>query len=162
MLDELGRSGRHRVYYAHRNIAAKVTAILKDFGGADAISGLPLAIVARQFAGLYGDLDHAHGFCEGNSRTLREFTRELACKSGYALDWTRIGTGAAARNRLYIARDLAVMERAFPGLTAEKAMQTTRRAEYEASFVMETLRREADGDSLAAIFETILHDATPD
>ena len=157
-----GRSNSHRVCYANKKVAAKIKSILKDFGGPQAIEGLPLAISARQLAGLYGDLDHAHGFYEGNSRTLREFTRELAAEAGFRLDWARIGLDATARNRLYIARDLAVMERAFPGLTAESAMQTTSRAEYEASFVVESLRREANGDNLTAIFEMALHANCPD
>ncbi|CAM4091929.1 Fic family protein [Deinococcus frigens] len=68
---------------------------------------------------LYGDLDHIHPFQEGNSRTLREFTRELAQHAGYELDWQSTGVDADARNRLYIARDVAMYERQYPGLNDE-------------------------------------------
>jgi hypothetical protein len=40
--------------------------------------------------------------------------RALALEAGYILDWLRHGVTANERNQLYIARDLAVLERAFP------------------------------------------------
>lgn len=52
---------------------------------------------------------------------------------------------------LYIARDVAVLERAFPGLTPESAMLTEDRAEYVASFVLTRLRRMMGGKSLDTI-----------
>ena len=58
-------------------------------------------------------------FMKANSRTLREYTRELAEVGGFALNWTKSGVGAKERNELYVARDLAVYEREFPGLTEE-------------------------------------------
>jgi cell filamentation protein len=54
-------------------------------------------------------LDAIHAFREGNSRTLRAFTADLALAAGHRLDWTRTGTTAEDRQRLYHARDLAVM-----------------------------------------------------
>ena len=90
---------------------------------------------------LYGDLDHAHSFYEGNSRTLREFTRSLAQAAGYELNWAPTGADAAQRNRLYVARDIAVLERAYPGLTPERGMETNDRYEYEASLALPSLRR---------------------
>jgi fido (protein-threonine AMPylation protein) len=72
------------------------------------------------------------GFYEGNSRTLLEFMRTLALAAGYTLDWTRVGIGTAARNALYVARDVAVLERAYPGLTEARAMATDNRSGYEA------------------------------
>jgi fido (protein-threonine AMPylation protein) len=88
------------------------------------LKGLAADEAAARFAQLYGDLDHAHGFHEGNSRTLREFTRELADAAGYTLDWTRVGTDAEARNALYVARDIEVLQREYPDLTEERAMAT--------------------------------------
>jgi hypothetical protein len=90
-------------------------------------------------------------FTKGNSWTLREFTRELADEAGFKLDWVSASVGSAERNALYVARDLAVLERAFPDLTNDRAMQTNERAEYEASFVIEGLRREVGDKTLAAI-----------
>ena len=115
------------------------------------IKGLSRAAAAARLAELYAALDHAHAFYEGNSRTLREFTRELASEAGYSLDWVKTGIGAKQRNALYVARDLAVLERAFPDLTPEKAMLTSDRAEYEALVTLEGLRRAVGAATLAAI-----------
>ena len=91
---------------------------------------------AEQFSGrlakLYGDLDHRHPFKEGNSRTLRTFTAQLARDAGYELNWSTTNVDAASRDRLYIARDKEVIQRAFPDLDEARAMQTNSRNEYEA------------------------------
>ncbi|MSP01446.1 MAG: hypothetical protein EXR07_10425 [Acetobacteraceae bacterium] len=146
-----GRSRAYEVHYAHDAIEARISRILKAFGGARALKGKRLDAAAGLLAGLYGDLDHAHGFHEGNSRTLREFIRELSAAAGYRLDWIGTGIGAEERNQLYTARDILVLERAFPGLTPERAMQTDDRAEYEAEFTLTGLRRAMGGSSLQAI-----------
>ncbi len=93
-------------------------------------------------------------FYEGNSRTLREFFRELAGAPGYKLDWIGTGAGARERNELYIARDVLVLERAFPGFTRERALETENRLKYEASFVLMRLRRATGARSL----ETVIRD----
>lgn len=54
---------------------------------------------------LYVELDYVHPFADGNSRTLRTFTRQLAKDAGYELDWTMLANGTAARDTLYVARD---------------------------------------------------------
>jgi cell filamentation protein len=59
---------------------------------------------------LYSELDYLHPFSDGNSRTLREFTRQLAEASGYRLDWAPFGQSPVGRDLLYIARDLCVNE----------------------------------------------------
>jgi fido (protein-threonine AMPylation protein) len=146
-----GQSAAYAVHYAHRDVAKKIDAILREFGGSGSLRGLGLEDAARRIAQLYGDLDHAHGFYEGNSRTLREFTRALAADAGYALDWVKAGVGGKERNELYIARDVAVLERAFPGLSAERAMTTGDRLEYEAWFVLVGLRRARGGRTLEAV-----------
>jgi len=146
-----GERGGYVIFYAHEGIEAKITAALTNFGGVDAIKGKLPDVVAEHLAQLYGDLDYAHGFYEGNSRTLREFTRELASAAGYNLDWVKTSVGTKERNRLYRARDLAVFERAFPGLNEERAMKTNDRAEYEAWYDIERLRREVGDQTLAAI-----------
>jgi cell filamentation protein len=146
-----GTTVRYDVPYLSEGVETRITEILQQFGGADAIKGLSPDVAAERIAQLYGDLDHAHGFYEGNSRTLREFTRELASEAGYELDWTKTGIGTKERNALYIARDLAILERAFPDLTPERAMQTNDLAEYEASFVLDGLRQSVGNNTLAAI-----------
>ena len=146
-----GRGPSHVVLYVATGVAAKLDAILIGFGGSNALHGLPLQEAAARLAQLYGDLDHAHGFHEGNSRTLREFTRELAAAAGYVLDWTRSGVGTEARNALYVARDVEVLERAYPGLSADRAMATDGRGEYEAWWHLEKLRQMMGGNTLQCI-----------
>ena len=148
-----GQSVTYDVHYARDNIAEILAESLREFGGPDALKGLSPVVAAERLANLYGDLDYAHGFYEGNSRTLREFMRELALSAGYRLDWTRSDVSAADRNALYAARDLLVLERAFPDLTPERAMQTTDRVEYETSFVLDALRRAVGNKTLAALIE---------
>lgn len=128
------------VSYAHRDIASKAAAVLDHVAGPSALRGLGPDEMATKLAGLYGDLDHAHCFYEGNSRTLREFFRNLAREAGYRLDWAPTGADAETRNRLYLARDLLVLERSWPGLDEARAMATSDRAEYEAWFQIEQVR----------------------
>jgi cell filamentation protein len=61
-------------------------------------------------AELYVTLDHAHPFADGNSRTLRSFTKQLANEAGFTIDWERFNQSPAGRDILYIARDLSVNE----------------------------------------------------
>jgi len=71
--------------------------------------GLDLGLFARRLAFYYSELDAIHAFREGNSRTLRAFTPDLALAAGHRLAWARTGTTADDQQRLYHARDLAVM-----------------------------------------------------
>ena len=146
-----GRRDRYDVPYVSRGVAARIRSILAHFGGPQALQGLTLDAAAARLARLCGDLDHAHGFHEGNSRTLREFFRELAQEAGFALDWTGTGITAKERDELYVARDLAVTEREFSGLTQERAMQTADRREYESFFALEQLRAAAGARTLEVI-----------
>jgi len=73
--------------------------------------------VARM-ARLYGDLDYAHPFREGNSRTLREFTRELAQAAGKTMHWHHIAARMQGRALLYLARDAEIFRRHFPEIAA--------------------------------------------
>jgi cell filamentation protein len=146
-----GRAPSHVVRYAHEGIESKLDGILKGFGGPGALHGLSLHTVVQRLARLYSDLDHVHGFYEGNSRTLREFTRELAEAAGYVLTWTGSGVGTEARNALYVARDVEVLERAYPGLTGERAMTTDDRSEYEAWWHLEKLREMRGENTLERI-----------
>lgn len=63
---------------------------------------------ADEISCIYVRLDYIHPFPEGNSRTLREFTRELAFASGYVLDWNIYDRNQASRDALYVARDVGV------------------------------------------------------
>ena len=121
-----------RLTLKNDRVDAGVVQVLSDLGGPGGLKGLDAPRFAQRMARLYGDLDYLHPFKEGNSRTLRAFTRQLASTAGYALDWNTTNADAASRDRLYIARDKEVLKRAFPGLDQERAMKTEHRAEYEA------------------------------
>ena len=57
----------------------------------------------KEITTLYAALDQFHPFPDGNSRTLREFTRTLALEAGYKLDWAK-----HSRDTIYSARDVMV------------------------------------------------------
>lgn len=80
----------------------------------DSLGKLNMDEFIQNLGALYAELDYLHPFRDGNSRTLREFTRQLAAASGYVLDWERFGKSAAGRDILYIARDLSVNALALP------------------------------------------------
>lgn len=133
-----GKSGTYEVSYLGEGVEARIGAVLTAFGGPAALRGLPADEAAAKLAQLYGDLDHAHGFYEGNSRTLREFTRTLAAEAGFSLDWTGTNVTADHRNALYAARDVEVLSRHYPGVTPDNA---TTRSAYEAALQLESFRK---------------------
>jgi len=69
----------------------------------------PDAFTAR-LADIYAELDYIHPFSDGNSRTLRTFTRQLSYEAGYVVDWERFSRSDVGRDLLYTARDLSVNE----------------------------------------------------
>jgi fido (protein-threonine AMPylation protein) len=73
--------------------------------------GLDKKSFVEKMSVLYSDLDYLHPFREGNSRTLRTFTEQLARESGYKLNWKKF-EGLENRDVLYIARDRGLVERA--------------------------------------------------
>ena len=149
---------RHHVHYMPHDFAARIDQVLDEFGGVAGLRGLPLDQAADKLARLYGDLDHAHPFTEGNSRTLRTFTAQLAQEAGYRLDWGATAADAIARDRLYVARDVAVTQRAFPGLDRERAMNTDSRAEYEA--YLNIIARHASAPTLRDLIAASLTTST--
>lgn len=60
------------------------------------------------------NLDYIHPFLDGNSRTLREFTRQLADESGYSIPWEVFNNSNNGRDVLYIARYLSVNKLTLP------------------------------------------------
>lgn len=59
--------------------------------------------VIESMVNLYEELDFVHPFSEGNSRTLRTFTKLLAQEAGVDLNWSNIN-----REELYAARDISL------------------------------------------------------
>ncbi|MCF3643305.1 Fic family protein, partial [Rhizobium sp. TRM95111] len=78
------------------------------------LSKLKTAEFTKVIASLYTKLDYLHPFPDGNSRTLRAFTSQLAREAGYELDWSRFNSSEGGRNVLYVARDLSVNRLAMP------------------------------------------------
>ncbi|QIW16349.1 hypothetical protein A4G20_08375 [Pasteurellaceae bacterium RH1A] len=64
---------------------------------------LSLKQFAKVITNLYARLDHIHPFPDGNSRTLREFFRQLAYVSGFKLNWN-----VHSQEVIYMARDVEV------------------------------------------------------
>ena len=145
---------RYHVNYPGRGHGTGVETILAGLGGADALRGLNADAFSAKMARLYADLDYQHPFIEGNSRTLRSFTRQLAREAGYDLDWKRANGTEIGRDRLYIARDLEVIKRAYPGLDEARAMSTNSREEYEAYMLV------VRPNAKAASLEKIVKNAT--
>ena len=85
------------------------------------------ALDTKQFtsvlADIYANLDYIHPFPDGNSRTLRVFTRQLAGEAGFDLTWKRFAATTSGREALYIARDKSVNEIALPQMYSESAMR---------------------------------------
>lgn len=73
------------------------------------LKGLPLDAFAERAGYFYGELDAIHAFREGNSRTLRAFFYAVAHNAGYRFDWNVYAATEESRDRLYRARDRAVM-----------------------------------------------------
>ena len=56
----------------------------------------------------YSELDAAHPFPEGNSRTLRLFMQDLAADAGHTLEWELVSGNDEQRQAFYRARDRAI------------------------------------------------------
>ncbi|WP_368737890.1 Fic family protein [Massilia sp. CCM 8734] len=97
------------VAYSSMNEAAQARLDIV-LNGADpaVLSTLKPAAFTTAIGALYSGVDYLHPFSDGNSRTLREFTRQLAQACGYKLDWERFGKSPAGRDVLNIARDRSV------------------------------------------------------
>ena len=69
----------------------------------DRMKGLNKSEFAKELADIYKKLDYFHPFPDGNSRTLREFTRILSEEAGFKLDWS-----CSSQQEIYLARDFEV------------------------------------------------------
>ncbi|NHZ35000.1 Fic family protein [Massilia rubra] len=119
------------------------------------LSKLNLAAFTTAIGALYAEVDYLHPFSDGNSRTLREFTRQLAQACGYKLDWERFGKSPAGRDVLNIARDrsvniLALAHIAHPGTQRDIALSMD---QLEGNRDLPNLLRDAIRPSRAVTFE---------
>ena len=100
---------RVRVMYSNMDDAAiaRLESVLKDIDFIE-LSQMDKMEFTERFSQLYAELDFAHPFMDGNSRTLREFTRQVANQVGYDVRWDIFTDAPLSREVLYGARDLAV------------------------------------------------------
>jgi cell filamentation protein len=103
------RSGFVVAYGPSQNIPGALAGVFTALKAENDLQGLDADTMAKRLAYYYGELDAIHAFRDGNSRTLRAFTTDLAEAAGHRLDWARAAQAAEDRQRLYHARDLAVM-----------------------------------------------------
>lgn len=103
-------------YLVHYLPSSKIDAKLNEILGAvdiEALKSMDKESAAKSLAKLYSDLDFVHPFYEGNSRSIRFLTQEIADRAGLSVNWSNTNSSNDARNELYIARDRAVLQRAF-------------------------------------------------
>lgn len=120
--------------------------------GGRALQDFDTLEMSEAIAQTYARLDYLHPFREGNSRTLRTFTEQLARETGHQLDWGTTNANAKTRDALYVARDMAVIQIRNPGLTIKDAMEATTREDYEVKFTLANqLQRYRHADPLQEI-----------
>lgn len=90
-------------------VAPQIAIVFADLKKENYLKDLAPEQFAKRLAHFYGELDSVHPFRDGNSRTLRQFTTDLAREAGHTLDWNRTLTTDADRQKLFHARDLAVL-----------------------------------------------------
>jgi cell filamentation protein len=87
------------------------SSLAEVFGKLDrekSLRGLTTDAFAARAAFYYSELNAAHPFPDGNSRTIRKFMQDLAKSAGHDLDWDRVSQTDEQRQALYQARDGAI------------------------------------------------------
>ncbi len=84
--------------------------LFRQLKAENCLNGQDIDEFAERLAHYYVELDAAHSFREGNSRTLRMFTQDIARANGYTLDWTKCSETEEQRHNLYRARDKGVLQ----------------------------------------------------
>ena len=103
------RSGFVVAYGPSQNIPGALAGVFAALKAEHDLQGLDADAMSKWLAYYYGELDAIHAFRDGNSRSLRAFTTDLAEAAGHRLDWARAAQRTEDRQRLYRARDVAVM-----------------------------------------------------
>ncbi|WP_424196645.1 Fic family protein (plasmid) [Ampullimonas aquatilis] len=89
----------------------------------DALRKLTTTEFTNRISKLYTELDYIHPFSDGNSRTLRTFTEQIANESGFSLNWRELTKSTLGRDRLYVARDIGVNQIAMSNLHSESSFK---------------------------------------
>jgi cell filamentation protein len=109
-----GREAGYEVTYGESQyVPAEMTRIFRELEARRFLEGLGIDEFAERLTYFYSEIDSTHPFRDGNSRTLRKFTADLALAAGYALDWEPVGSTRQSRNSLYVARDHAFQRREY-------------------------------------------------
>jgi cell filamentation protein len=103
------RSGFVVAYGPSQNVLGALASTFAALKAENCLAGLDAAAFASRMAWYYSEFDAIHPFRDGNSRSLRAFTSDLALAAGHRLDWASVAQAEGDRERLYHARDLAVM-----------------------------------------------------
>lgn len=110
------RLGQTVVYCNARFVPSELERVASELKHDNMLKGLDKPTFVKKMAYYYGELDSIHSFREGNSRTLRQFTTDIAREAGFRLDWSKTANSENGQNKLYEARDNAVLRRDTSGL----------------------------------------------
>ena len=109
-----GREAGYQVTYGDSQyVPGEMDRIFRELESQDFLDGLVIGEFAERLTYFYSEIDSTHPFRDGNSRTVRKFTADLALAAGYALDWEPVGSTRQSRNSLYVARDYAFQRREY-------------------------------------------------
>ena len=107
-----GREAGYEVTYCDSQFVPREMArIFAELKAVEYLLGLDLEKFAARLAYFYSEIDAIHPFRDGNSRTLRQFSSDLAFNAGYQLGWEASGRTQQSMDALYLARDLAVTQK---------------------------------------------------
>ena len=109
MMAKTRASGFVVAYGPSQNVPAALASTFVALQAENCLVGLDTEAIAKRLAYYYSELDSIHAFRDGNSRTLRVFTSDIAQSAGHRLDWAPSAATEEQRQRLFHARDLAVM-----------------------------------------------------
>jgi cell filamentation protein len=85
----ISRSGQFPFAFAE-HISPSLDKLFRDLAKECYLHGMSPSDLCTRAAYYLGEINAIHPFREGNGRTQREFVRQLALRSGYALDWSRV------------------------------------------------------------------------
>ena len=139
-------------YLASNDLRGEIERTLAVFHVTGGVRNLSQPAAAEKLSVLYGDLDYQHPFYDGNTRTLRVLTNQLAGEAGFVMAWPSHKDDQARAN-LYLARDREVIKRHYPDLTRDKAASTDDRREYEAYVMALGSRAMQAAPQLRELFE---------
>ena len=77
-----------------------------SYGSVENLKKLTTNEFIKSISDLYARLDYTHPFVDGNSRTFRTFTKQVANSAGFLLDWDKTASSDRYRDALYCARGI--------------------------------------------------------